>query len=501
MKKIINIIFCVLFIFILVLPILFINKKTEQVSAIDNTILTEWPEGDFSLNNSDSYSTYFEQRVGFRKEAIALYTWVDAALFKLIPGDLHMYGKDGHIFFAQEPYIRSYQRLTTDDEHLNNTVTYLSNTQKYLEQSGISFLYFVCPDKKSVYGEYFPSSIYVNKKNETVLQSLSEKLDAAGVNYRIPLKELLEAKRIKKVYNKEYDTSHWNDLGAFIGHSMIDEWIQTQFTDIKHLDEDDYNLTYEHEDMLDIVKLPIDEDVPVYTLKKDTSTGIEYDMKGEILIRNNSPCTHYISGSVENDKVLLVFHDSYFKGHEKYYDNRFKEVYFIKHQNYEAIQYYVNLLHPDAVVFEMAERTISDALYAYTSLGTLTYETPYTGAGELVPTTSLSINITACSGATLNGEQLLIGADDGLSLVSLEGNLRLLDGTDASKYDCYVRYNGITIEASYGPTFPDITPPSDGYLYVAFQKRLMMPGTMEWIAVDKETGIEYLVKSLEVEHE
>ena len=73
MKKIINIVFSVLFIFILVLPILFVNKETEQVSTIDNTILTEWPEGDFSLNNSDSYSTYFEQRVGFRKEAIALY--------------------------------------------------------------------------------------------------------------------------------------------------------------------------------------------------------------------------------------------------------------------------------------------------------------------------------------------------------------------------------------------------------------------------------------------
>ena len=46
----------------------------------------------------------------------------------------------------------------------------------------------------------------------------------------------------------------------------------------------------------------------------------------------------------------------------------------ISRQNYEFMQYYVETLKPDVVVFENAERAFVDDLYAYTNLANVTYE-------------------------------------------------------------------------------------------------------------------------------
>ena len=46
----------------------------------------------------------------------------------------------------------------------------------------------------------------------------------------------------------------------------------------------------------------------------------------------------------------------------------------ISRQNYERMQYYVETLEPDVVVFENAERAFVDDLYAYVNLANVTYD-------------------------------------------------------------------------------------------------------------------------------
>ena len=84
---------------------------------------------------------YVEDRVAFRETAVRFYMDATYAVFGEFSEDLHMYGKDGEVFPADDGYIRAYQHLATDEELIDSLVTYLDRTNQYLEKQGIPFVF------------------------------------------------------------------------------------------------------------------------------------------------------------------------------------------------------------------------------------------------------------------------------------------------------------------------------------------------------------------------
>ena len=374
-KKVINYIFALVFVGMIFLPFCLLDTTEIIDSSLENRRMTMWPGWHFNQEINAWYGHYVEDRVAFRETAVRFYMDATYAVFGEFSEDLHMYGKDGEVFPADDGYIRAYQHLATDEELIDSLVTYLDRTNQYLEKQGIPFVFLAGLDKKTVYGEEMPDYIHVDTTKESIMEMLARKLTEKQVPYVIPVQELQEAKQAERVYNQKFDSAHWNARGAMIGLRLLNEKVREMDPDVPLLTEDVFTVSSE-EKTLEFISLPITEQVPVYTLKKEYSDSILAD--GSLLdvlphVAGTS-VQHYLNENALSDKTILILQDSFLDGKQDFFAYRYQNVYMISRQNYESMQYYVETLKPDVVVFENAERAFVDDLYAYTNLANVTYE-------------------------------------------------------------------------------------------------------------------------------
>lgn len=374
-KKVINFIFALVFVGMIFLPFCLLDTTEVIDSSLENRRMTMWPGWHFNQEINAWYGHYVEDRVAFRETAVRFYMDATYAVFGEFSEDLHMYGKDGEVFPADDGYIRAYQHLATDEELIDSLVTYLDRTNQYLEKQGIPFVFLAGLDKKTVYGEEMPDYIRVDTTKESIMEMLARKLTEKQVPYVIPVQELRDAKQVERVYNQKYDSAHWNARGAMIGLRLLNEKVREMDPDVPLLTEDVFTASSEKK-TLEFISLPITEQVPVYMLKPEYGDSILADGSLLDVLPHvaGTGIQHYLNEKALSDKTILILQDSFLDGKQDFFAYRYQNVYMISRQNYESMQYYVETLKPDVVVFENAERAFVDDLYAYTNLANVTYE-------------------------------------------------------------------------------------------------------------------------------
>ena len=373
--KIVNFIFCIAFLAMIFVPFCMLDTTDVIDSTLENRRMTMWPGWGFNREINEWYGHYVEDRVGFREEAVQTYMSAVHTLFGEFTDDMHMYGKQGEVFPADKDYIRAYQNLATDEQLIDSLVTYLARTDAYLGEQDITFVFLAGLDKKTVYGEYMPESIRVDESRESIMEMLSRKLEDAGVPYVIPLEEYRVRKESEKIYNKSYDTAHWNALGAMCALKLLNEEIRKENPEVPLLSEEDFILTYEKR-FMELSAAPTVDVVPVYTLKPDYEAGVVCDsgIADKLEHMPGTSVQHFSNEQALSDQSLLILSDSFLQYDPQYFTHRYREVYIISRQNYERMQYYVETICPDVVVFENAERAFVDDLYAYVNLANVTYD-------------------------------------------------------------------------------------------------------------------------------
>ena len=374
-EKMVNFIFALVFVGMIFLPFCLLDTTEIIDSSLENRRMTMWPGWHFNQEINAWYGHYVEDRVAFRETAVRFYMDATYAVFGEFSEDLHMYGKDGEVFPADDGYIRAYQHLATDEELIDSLVTYLDRTNQYLEKQGVPFVFLAGLDKKTVYGEEMPDYIRVDTTKESIMEMLARKLTEKQVPYVIPVQELRDAKQVERVYNQKYDSAHWNARGAMIGLRLLNEKVREMDPDVPLLTEDVFTASSE-EKTLEFISLPITEQVPVYMLKAEYGDSILADGSLLDVLPHvaGTGIQHYLNENALSDKTILILQDSFLDGKQDFFAYRYQNVYMISRQNYESMQYYVETLKPDVVVFENAERAFVDDLYAYTNLANVTYE-------------------------------------------------------------------------------------------------------------------------------
>lgn len=545
-NKIADILFVLIFMLLLFIPLLKINTAKHVESESENRTLTAWPGLGFNSEINAWYGHYMEDRIGFRENAIVFFNRVTHDVFHEFSESLHMYGKNDYIFPADEGYIKSYQRVETNKENVDNLVVYLKNTNKYLEQKGIPFVFLAGLDKKSVYGRYFPSTIHVKGDEKTTMELLAEKLNDAQVPFVIPVGEFTQESFRSQIYNIKYDSAHWNDLGAFLGVRLAGEKFAAAVNTAPVLSEEDFKLSYEQTKKIEFLEVPIADTIPVYTPIKKRKLKSDALLLGETHVIAGTSMQHYYNKKAKTDKTILIFHDSFLQENSKFFVYDYKEVFMISRQNYEAVQYYVNLLEPDFVLFENAERAFADDLYAYDRLREVTYQPPYEG-GEISEPLSAASDIGIC----LQNLQIQNGLLQDTDLIPVKGqavlsiSAHLVSGVDADSqkeeipkeeeglealpdkviivdqqkqtdhtsgnalvsgsgnYDFYIKYNGKIYEAGYQPVLGGnsigFTGTDKNSIFAAFRIEKMQAGPMEFIARDCESGVEYNLLTLQIQ--
>lgn len=370
-KKILDVLFALCFVAVILVPFLMLDTTETIDSELENRSLTKWPGLHFDKLYTEWYGHYVEDRVGFRDAAIRVNTDFNYAVFGQFSEELHMFGKQGYVFPADEGYVLNYQRLNIDEELMDQLVTYLDRTNAYVKENGGLFVFMICPNKSSVYEKYMPDSIHVDESRESTLQMAKRKLDEKEIPYVIPDEQFRRIAETEQIYNVKYDCAHWNDLGAFYGLSMADELIRKEMPDIPVMKKEDFAVSKEEVPLS--VTMPIMEQIDKMSCTKNADVAVDSPYRVDVPVQSGNNMAYFYNEDAPSDKTILILHDSFLDNRESWYTYRYREVYFASRVNYTHMKEYIDLIQPDVVLFELAERSFADDLAAYTELSEIQY--------------------------------------------------------------------------------------------------------------------------------
>ena len=363
MKKILDILFCLLFVVLLLIPLALTNFKKNQASERDNAYLPEidWKEDVSVGKRIEQVEEYYNKRVGLRNKALDAYILLNDKLFSLMDHPTYMYGKNHYVFFDLDYYIADYQHLNLDEEWAAEYAGWMQRFSDLAHSHGAEYYYTLIPDKKTVYEEYFPSG-YNKLGSVSRTDQLLTALSKTDVAYVYVLDWLLEAKKTEPVANQKYDAGHWNQNGAFAYARELIELLRNTHPEIPPLERDEFKITTQLQKYLPNSEFPINELVPQYTRINIASVNKSKWLKDSASFRIKKPEPVYFVNEAHPElPKLLILHDSYLNGEAKLFLDHFSEVALIHRDNVKGphdFEAYLELLRPDIVIFENPERSL-----------------------------------------------------------------------------------------------------------------------------------------------
>lgn len=364
-----------MFFLILLIPVLFMNYKKEQVSEIDNRNLVEF--SDVRLNESVKLDSYIQDRIGFRTSMINVYNKYMDKYFGYMVHPNYQNGQEGYVF----------QKVTSeryDEEFLGEFSDFIKGMEEYCNERDIKFLYAVEPSKSTVYTEYLPDGYaYENNSLNVFLSKLNEK----EVNYIFTGEALINAKDQYQVFDKKYDANHWNETGAIIGISEIINEIKALEPSTIAFNINNYNVETQINTTLPVSYFEIHEETLTYDLKNNRGkANTEY--RNKIKISPNYNTFVYVENEyISSAPRVLVFAGSYFNSKEKFFLESFSE--YIRVQSYHNVlnyDYYINLFNPDVVLFESTEYTHESSYFPLGDMINKSYNKAFNSFTDLVYT-------------------------------------------------------------------------------------------------------------------
>lgn len=395
MKKNIKFIYgikIILFCLIIVIPILFMNFKENEISMIDNRMLLNYKD---IINDSKDINdvftnigVYTNDRIGFRENMVNLYTYSMDKLFNDMVHPTYQYGKDGFVYLKlpETKVNLRFQEVFS---------SFIKDFQEYCNERNIKFLYTLEPSKSSIYPEYLPEGYNSSSENRDYFIKL---LNEKGVNYLNNSDTLLEAKENPLfedvlLYDKKYDAGHWNETGAIVGISAIIDRLNELDNRVGSFDINKYEAEQVINETLLSSNFKINEETTNYSLKEYNLEYIE-DYEDEIYRHENFRYfTHYKNLTNTEAPRLLIFAGSYFNNKEKFITGNFSEV--MKIHNYTNVidyEYYINIYNPDIVLFESTEYTNTGYHYPITMMEEKTYIKSLDSYNDLVEANFVTID-------------------------------------------------------------------------------------------------------------
>lgn len=343
MKKI-KYIFIVCIVLIIIIPLVFFNHKKEVASSLDNRMLTT-----LDVIDAENVENYISDRIGFREEMINVYNTVNRDLFNVISGADLMVGLNGEDIYPKISSIETYNQY---HEMFLNSV---KRIQDYCEARNIKFYFILEPSKTSIINDNLPLGLNYNTDwiDEFVIRA-NEK----GINFVDNYTYFNSIKNDILLYNKTYDTYHWNDTGAFYGINNL-----LSSMGLKENDLADYDVILKKYDE-NGAKI---DDTVFELVPKIEAKDLSQKYANGLLMQDDFKEFRYYE-SDNGNLSLLSFQGSYFMTEDrtsKFLANNFSKTIGVhNYQNIFNINYYLNIYRPDIVIFEVADYTFGEYYFA-----------------------------------------------------------------------------------------------------------------------------------------
>ncbi len=207
----------------------------------------------------------------------------------------------------------------------------LEAQQRWLKKRNIDFYIIMCPNKQTVYPEYFPYKKGVTVADQ-ILPYLKKNTDLNIIDLREPLIKAKDGKHF--LYYKT--DSHWTYYGGFTGYTEIINQLSVKYPELKPVPISDYKVVMEEVEGKDLAEM--------VNLEKDFK---DYKYNFELINNKNLA-----------KKNIVLFHDSYYKFLRPFFTNHFNVT--ERHHQWNSFDYKViEEVKPEIVIYEVVERYLN----------------------------------------------------------------------------------------------------------------------------------------------
>jgi hypothetical protein len=391
----------VLFLLVLVLPALTINRDPEKILILENRRVAQNPlhsDSDIEFHGTEELVYYtgefLNDNIGFREFASVTNEVGMYSMFRRMNTPYDLTGKDHNLFYVptgvRDPGAIPLYQPYTEDELAAWADNYDLFAGAY-ERAGVPFVFVTVPGKEYVYPELYPDTFLQKPTSPRTVQLVSYLREYAGADAMDLTAALCAAKTDQDmVYSKVVDPSHWNTRGAFVGYQNIMENLRKYDPEIEVLSEDDFIITQKVVPKklagTDFAFKGFEETQYIYQYRDSSKhpQATLIDVTGRLDVTGTAPGTgpvppekmaeygsglityYYQNPNLPNGKKLLILGDSYtYMFLLDYFAESFSELYFI--QPHVSAYYYWDFVHdasdafdPDMVVYEVADRYCGD---------------------------------------------------------------------------------------------------------------------------------------------
>jgi len=334
------------------------NRRMATFPRFDQIALAQWPE---------AYETYFNDHFGFRNTFIHRYRKLMRSAgvsdYRVI------YGRNDWLFLNEDTIMQDFIGTREFDEELcSRQVQRLEDRKQWLADRDISYLFFVAPNKITIYPDQLPTDMAKPKARKTNRMHFMEHLPTELGETVLDLTPALQEASKELVVYLRNDT-HWNPAGAYIAYTnMAANILRLIPNGALAIPPEQIERTHMHfiGDLANMTVMPdrysMDIELLNYSDKSQWSTTIVNDptflSKDTLPIDNQPPVTiHNPSG--QGDAVVL--HDSFGLRLKDYLPYNFKNTTFIwRYSNRTLLPLVFERFHPDIVIEECVERHLID---------------------------------------------------------------------------------------------------------------------------------------------
>ena len=355
MKKSIRNIFVLAVLGFMGLPLFFFDSN-RVVSEREKRKLAEYPflltDNRINKNFFSEYDSYFQDHFGFREQLIRLNEKIPLKIQKSIESIDAFSGKNGWYFINFDRNLKDFAKknLLTADE-LKEFKKNISNTMEWCKAQNIPCVFLICPNKHSVYPEFYP---FERPDGITRADQMTTVFEELNANYIFP-RDYILLRKADFDFPLYYETdTHWNPQGAYLASILLREKIQKFFPDanfpkIEYETKIDYSMT-------------AGDILPMLGISESKSTQpilnpIGHDQSDfYIYLKNEGRDGVHTKGANPSLPRALIFRDSFFAALEPFVSPLFSEADYQWKQFDESCKEIVLNYKPDIIIFEAVER-------------------------------------------------------------------------------------------------------------------------------------------------
>lgn len=363
MNKKIAAAWCICFAALLLLPrVVWMTAQDKfATDATENTVSAPAPK--LTRDNYREYPAalegYYNNNVPFRSQLISLNSQLDLNVFKeKSVNDKVVVGDKDWLFYSAESNISDYKgsNLFTE-EQLAQIADNLMTSKAFLENRNCEFVFFMPPNKETIYGEEYLPSYYKKGELTRAQQLVSYLKENTDIRVVYPEEEMKAYKDDYALY-WHYDT-HWNASGGYIGAKALlkELGIEIPAAEDVTFTQDDFS-GYDLARMMNLQEY-YEENKP-----KDINYIVSgFDPHNMQVVSLDDPTALVYHSDSPDERRFFMVRDSFAGGMAGVLASNFRDSY-MAHWNGFFEQSMVDEQNPDVFVLEVVERRL-DYLYTF----------------------------------------------------------------------------------------------------------------------------------------